>query len=1057
MPNASILLKDGWVVRIDTFNEVVYSWDGFIHSIAVSRDNVITKYTYTKKIAFHPDDYKIVSSGYYDEAAWLEYKAGKREVYQIQEFKISDFEHVKAGDTIIVKRVEVRPPSFDNIFLVTYNLICDADNKVLTKIIIPPDTAPAHEAFASLLPFATTFYNRHLHFATDIPNPEVGVIVATYLARIANTINELNKNIYPLFGSDPFFLSLMTQQNQYWISGTVFDQSSMGPIFPRFEDYDDNIFSRYYNNLRTLYVNLFNNSSVIPGLTTEEKIYLLGSVGTNINIFYTLGASVKLSILKRVANELSVVSEKSVPEQLCIKVTSSFDGTNVEEINKFLEGLIDDKYLMENSVTLYEFLYSRMSTSWDITQGFIGAINWVFKTDFKSTDTKGAFVHILYGLWQYSKYNPYFMDDGNFDGTIKPDTIGFKQLDPDVAAIQTTENTDSYLFKYTHQKAYEAVPYAEPELAGVFDYRIKWKEAAPIVIPYSSEKHIGIYWNNYNFEFDKEKHIVAYEALRVLDTYNYGLPITIHYDDDDGTTMAGIQYGKYEIFQPVTLANADPETRVPFYSIVGDDLSVNGLSINSFMPVFVLKYIDDAGDRSSAETIIGYGVDFVLTVSMIGNISKIRHLRWAAAGIDTTGLFTIQGMTIVLDTVTFSSEVLRFFLQFVECGENDNFCKTLKSISHILSITCLSINAGRLVGVGAKALKRQFYRLIELSGGGTTEAIIKLNLKISLQASYPSAAESTIDNAVDALYALCHTNGLNAQIFSEGLISELRKKLAARVLQENNSYLKSGGILSESPVGIESKSLPRFSKEKYIVSSTDKWAATNTGVPLHSDAEMLEMLTHGIDLKLPGEVVDGFILRSQRTLKQAEKSIVKDWMDKFDNYLKPVAEGGRGGVAYCFNNVSSYNSFKSSLKNQIIDKFRLSKYGDVQMTGSVLYKPSPADLDLSIYLFQDTMNELVNDMKAIANKAVTDGIWKRAKADSFITRLESYYTNNGRLSGKFIIAIENGKVKTLSRQLEKMHPVVEQLNLTEKKMSLNIYNISAEPTRSLAPEVKIIF
>ncbi|GEM_PF-2175091 len=139
-----------------------------------------------------------------------------------------------------------------------------------------------------------------------------------------------------------------------------------------------------------------------------------------------------------------------------------------------------------------------------------------------------------------------------------------------------------------------------------------YNEKAPYTLEYQSSEFLGIYLNNFKFEFSRnENKIIAKESVFVPNTYGQTNYSPGKFDWED--------YGHYTIYQPVLLLDRDFETTVK--------LPVLGNEINSLVPIFFIKYVDDTNDWESFTASVGLFVDIALTFSGIGNLAKLRHLR----------------------------------------------------------------------------------------------------------------------------------------------------------------------------------------------------------------------------------------------------------------------------------------------------------------------------------------------------------------------------------------------------------------------------------------------
>ena len=226
--------------------------------------------------------------------------------------------------------------------------------------------------------------------------------------------------------------------------------------------------------------------------------------------------------------------------------------------------------------------------------------------------------------------------------------------------------------------------------------------------------------------------------------------------------------------------------------------------------------------------------------------------------------------------------------------------------------------------------------------------------------------------------------------------------------------------------------------------------------------EVNEMIKYGYALGLTEEQINGLIIRSYRTLKQENAIAAKVRMRNLDDCIKT-----RNGIPYCFK-VSSqyltieahYNALKTEFHSRIINKFGLSKYGKVEMTGSMYTKIPPPDFDSAMYLTQEQTIKLYNEMETIADKAVEMKIWNPKEEKKFKSGMKNYYNKKLYVDNQYIIAIDESgtQAKVISLELELRElSIIESLNLskTPKKIDFHIYNISENPFRRMAPSFEL--
>ncbi|WP_299272215.1 hypothetical protein [uncultured Psychroserpens sp.] len=131
----------------------------------------------------------------------------------------------------------------------------------------------------------------------------------------------------------------------------------------------------------------------------------------------------------------------------------------------------------------------------------------------------------------------------------------------------------------------------------------------PLPIPYKSEKFIGFYSSNKNFDFISNNNIYVTEdetwvdnAISVFDP-GAGKAINQLVEEQNNYT--------YHYFHPLMLVDVEQESAIP---------------IPKYIPAFFLKANEDKSFWSNVVTGIEYGVDIITTLSGVGNIAKFRHL-----------------------------------------------------------------------------------------------------------------------------------------------------------------------------------------------------------------------------------------------------------------------------------------------------------------------------------------------------------------------------------------------------------------------------------------------
>jgi hypothetical protein len=757
------ILRGGWVIKIDNLSaNIKQDLDGFLVEFTIGGDT----YIHRNRNDFKTLDITSISNQldnkYYKKAIFLMYYEGKASLIEVKESELANDKRIKIaekGDKIVVTKLFVQTPYlFYEVYTSTFIYNGNSVNvlKVNGDINFPPDTLSQSPVKINANINANNFFESRKGLINMFPNEKDRA--ALLITKIGLLINMINEDIFPLFnigGID--YSAYVDAQNLEWQNGSIFIQPTLVGL------------QLFLDGLTEYYSIAYKNQNNIALSSGIEKLYWFAMLLTPSSLS-SLPPQSKLDLLEFICKyKLSSIKEKIPEENLVINILLSFSPNNISQIDGLLAHLITFPILNSNQ-SIYEILYSKLSTSTNIKEGLLGLSNWVFKTDFKPTKTKEQFVQAVYALWQLSKFNPY-----GEDGSIKQDSIGFKILNADTAKYDNIANAPSTTFTYSYEVSYKVISQPNSHIPEINDisYQEVYKNAAPILFPYESEKFAGVFFDNFNFRFDGAKITATQTFLLGIEAVNGGIG-TIGLLKEK---KQDVLYGTYDIYQPVSLLSTNIETKSALSTVNGNNIVVNGNNINSLIPIFVLKFIDDAGDRSDAETVIGYVVDVVTTYAGIGALAKLKHLRWAATGAETVGLFTLDGLRLVVGGVEFTSGVLGFFANFVECDPNNSFCNGVKTFIIALQLASLTINATD--SLATFAMRRSAGRVIE-EAGGANEAEIVQNIKDRLIALNASANVDTVGEAANAIYRSGRLYSFPANIFAsiertvKGFISSSR-------------------------------------------------------------------------------------------------------------------------------------------------------------------------------------------------------------------------------------------------------------------------------------------
>ncbi|WP_130735944.1 hypothetical protein [Flavobacterium sp. J27] len=803
------ILKNGDVVTTENIVQLHFYSSGHLASFKTKDTNIVFH---------HFVDFDGIEEGYYEKEKYLDYKAEIiKDKSKIIKFK--DWDYANYGDEIVLKK---RVVSYVGQDLISNNTYCWNEYKLLYSenhfftndeiniaifAINPSNSFCNFNSITQTGAITLTAYN---FFVNNIINSNIDDFeLINTIANITQLINNIDEKIYDAFNSNDFDDSLKQHQKDKWELSLIINPTDYQAI--------RNYYIGYYSDLKNYYSSVSNYLNYISDGSDIIKTIALAS-SLHPLVLQNVAIEKKIKMLHFIADEFLIVDEiiehksafydtigkrgylsETAIQNFIVNLTYSFGSNDLQvdqsgesAVDYFLQELLKDKkdgIIFKESITLYEVIYKNLNQSFNITEGIVGITNWVFKTNYKPNNTRGAFVQGLYFLWQFSKYNPYDYISNN----IRANTLGSKILDYSDDSLAKFDNENNpanvgCLFYYTSEIAYRKTI----NEFGIIDFSVAYEDASPIVIPYESTKELGMFRDNFMFSFEKNK-IIAYKDI--WDEQNYILK------------KEYIKYGTYDIYQPVTLINTNLDTKAPLLTTTGEETEINGNTINSFIPIFVLKYIDDAGDQSDTENMLGYLIDGILTFSGIGNLSKLRHLRWAALAEGQVGLFTKTGFRVILGGVEFSSGVIGFFASFVSCTlptvpdtpenaqvwDDYRFCQNMHTFIMIFQLATLSISAGDTIA--SLALKKQAARVIEKAGGGVDNVTIKSNLIDKLENTNTSgASQQIIDETAEKITDLGKSKYLNYAadllVQVDKIYDKIQPKILNRISNGNGVFNK---------------------------------------------------------------------------------------------------------------------------------------------------------------------------------------------------------------------------------------------------------------------------
>ena len=601
------------------------------------------------------------------------------------------------------------------------------------------------------------FFNSYISKAIISQDNEL----ANILADIQQSIDKIESNVFsnPLF-SGPEASAIITQQRNLWSDGVTYD-------FINKSDYHKLIttlayFILFYESFKTL----IGDDIVL--------MYIYFASVMHSSALDSLSVELKLKVLGRLAHgDLDNFQMfKYKPEDDESIVANVIRSVTYNQSTFFLSKLIDER----SEYTPNDY-YSLFNLFWDGIQDLTLGKN-----------NKRKFMAALYEVWKKSTFNPY--RTGVFDPIL------FQQF-----TYNTLPATSgSWGFGATNSI--------------VFDYGAK-----PFSINYQSIKFIGFYFDDFNFYFSKELKDYAWKVDNVKDAPANKIFVWKTKDETDSSQMEGLR-GTYDIFQPISLFDSNQQAMMQIPVINGDNATAvvagHPEKINNLIPVFLLKYIDDAGDESDFWTFIGYFVDVLsLFAGGAGIINKLKYLRYLSKFDQIGTVVTATYIAIGVEGLQVAATAARFLTGFVDGCDTDPKWIKIRTV-----LIWMEIGAGGLDILATRNIKIKAREVVD--DFNTT--------------GWPPEFLNTSDG-ISAKNELARISGLSVGIDAailQQVTQRIKKVIPVRIAEERKRALFK--ILEDSPVGIPVpiNQIPRFSTKKYII-LTDEKTAQNTGTLLHTE------------------------------------------------------------------------------------------------------------------------------------------------------------------------------------------------------------------------------
>lgn len=1008
MPNAAILeefqpvLPQGssYFVRTDDFEDVIYDIRGFLHSFVYKG----IKYVHCNHESFYDKDLQRtpkIKEGFYNEIKYREYmlQEGRVTIFDMVGHNFTykyKFKKAEAGDTIITVKPEINETK-TWFYRTEFSWPFDPNGPVILetysfeRFIITPDTATKNRNnVVNYAPEAVSFFEIN---ANKILSPDYKDDVDQSLLLLARTVITIQNTIVISF--DPFYgdsecEEYINEQKLYWQTTPISQQLSYS------------ILSVYYSNLAYYREEIYKNQHNILGALTDNKLYTLacGLTAASLNLLPI--QSKKEMLTESLKRMLASSDNEEQIQNFVLRILMSFredEETNINIILKYLLKTLED----DKSKTYYEAFFNIMGSLWDGSTSIATIGDWLFQSEWNPSNTRDAYVKAVYILWLKSKYNPYKVG-ANEEGEYK-ENIGIRigsgdnvQYEvPYLNTVSLTSLPPGYVHYYTTYENKFTLDYDSETVTYEID------DAAPIVINYESTRKGGFFDDNFRF---------IIHGTKILAVEEYVLEGG---DGDHLDRYFNILRGTYDLFQPVQLMDINQDTIIPMPLVSGTEINAGGTNINSLIPVFILKYIDDNGDWSDLEKAIGVYYDVISTVSGLGNLAKLRHLRH---------LSKIEYYArSIIGTIELTASIASTISSYV-CSDDPIFCDKLNKFFFLVELATLSVDSLYSTSKAQRAARDLKDHMDEF---GT-----------------PSNFNHT--PTIQLILDLADVEG-----YLERIKTKITNTIRKEIKRQNEVYKRIDNLVT----GTVTKAPPRFSLKKFTVSKEEvivngktliAEVYTKTANDLHSAGSIEEMIEHAIALNIVVSDVEGLLLKSYRTAKQAEKVEVMLWMDTYSNFLKPVSQGGRGRLAYCFHYQAHFELFANQYKS-LCPKYKLDILDKFTIGGSSLTKILPADLDFIHYISSQKFDVLIDHYKANLKRFVLKNPDNKVARD-FVEKCIKKSINRRKIDPGCMIYFDdvNNKLEFFIDEFKNLSSV-KNLNVEKKKLfDFNIFDASvAEP------------
>lgn len=324
---------------------------------------------------------------------------------------------------------------------------------------------------------------------------------------------------------------------------------------------------------------------------------------------------------------------------------------------------------------------------WLVTEGDFNNFG-----QFKSED---GFIKLLQNIYDSLQTNQDFQSFLNLFLVERKGTPILKYL------LKAIDGDNFIVFCNIMEKIWRKTAYINPDLA-IYN-TIKEEDQGPLLLPYESEKWLGIYIANATVEYDKRIEIKNLGTGQYKEVQRPNPKGGGYYTHKEEITVDYV----YHPFYPVYIKNTQENE--------------TSLELNSIIPAFMLFANKEKAFWSNVLTISEYAFDIVTTFSGIGNIAKFRHLTKVAKlaeGVSTANKVVktaniLRHVKGVAGVVELTSGSVNLMLKITGAKDSE-FGESLSKVLFYLELITLS---GELTVSLSLGLKKSAKEAIEASDG----------------------------------------------------------------------------------------------------------------------------------------------------------------------------------------------------------------------------------------------------------------------------------------------------------------------------------------------------